>query len=82
MRGRSVGATASCDEDVGEVGDCELEELVDRPGTTNVRRGAFRPSTISNELWFLTTIPMVIVPMIFAEFPCERELPVYFRCHE
>ena len=33
----SVRATASCDEDVGDVGDVgenELEELVHRPGTT------------------------------------------------
>ena len=27
--------SASCDEDVGEVGEDEHEELVDRPGTTN-----------------------------------------------
>ena len=33
--GCSVGATASCDEDVGEVGEDELEELVGRPGETN-----------------------------------------------
>ena len=30
-----MGATASCDEDVGEVGEDELEELVGRPGETN-----------------------------------------------
>ena len=30
-----VGVTASCDEDVGDVGEDELEVLVDRPGTTN-----------------------------------------------
>ena len=33
--GCSVGVTVSCDEDVGEVGEDELEELVDRQGTTN-----------------------------------------------
>ena len=32
--GCSVGVTVSCDEDVGEVGEDEFEELVDRPGTT------------------------------------------------
>ena len=32
--GCSVGVTASCDEDVRDVGEDELEELVDRPGTT------------------------------------------------
>ena len=33
--GCSVEVSVSCDEDVGEVGEDELEELVDRPGTTN-----------------------------------------------
>ena len=32
--GCSVGVTVSCDEDVREVGENEVEELVDRPGTT------------------------------------------------
>ena len=32
--GCSVGVTVSCDEDVGDEGEGELEELVDRPGTT------------------------------------------------
>ena len=30
-----VGVTVACEEDVGDVGEDELEELVDRPGTTN-----------------------------------------------
>ena len=34
--GCSVGITVSCDEDVGNVGEDELEELADRPGTTKV----------------------------------------------
>ena len=33
--GCSVGVTASCDEDVADVGEDELDELVDRLGTTN-----------------------------------------------
>ena len=39
--------TASCNKDAGDVGEDELEELVDRPRTTNrnvVRRVAFYPS--------------------------------------
>ena len=32
--GCCVGATASCDNDVGDVGAAELEEPVDEPGTT------------------------------------------------
>ena len=30
-----MGVTASCDEDVGDLGEDEVEELVDGPGTTN-----------------------------------------------
>ena len=33
--GCSVGVTNSCDEDVGDAGEDELEEHVDRPRTTN-----------------------------------------------
>ena len=33
--GYCVGTTASCDEDVRDVGEDKLEELVERPGTTN-----------------------------------------------
>ena len=33
--GCSVGVTLTSDEDVGEVGEDEVEELADRPGTTN-----------------------------------------------
>ena len=32
--GRNVGTTAPCNTDVGDVGVAELEELVDKPGTT------------------------------------------------
>ena len=35
VAGCSVGVKVSCDEDVGEVGEDEVEELVDRQGTTN-----------------------------------------------
>ena len=33
--GCCAGVTASCDKDVGDVGEDELEELVDGPRTTN-----------------------------------------------
>ena len=33
--GNSVSVTASCDDNVGEVDEDEVEELVNRPGTTN-----------------------------------------------
>ena len=32
--GCNVGITASCGTDVGDAGAAELEELVDKPGTT------------------------------------------------
>ena len=35
VAGCSVGVTVSCDEDVGEVGEDEVKEPVDRPWTTN-----------------------------------------------
>ena len=35
VAGFSVPITLSCDEDVEEVGEDEVEEVVDRPGTTN-----------------------------------------------
>ena len=33
-----------------------------------VRRGAFYPSAFLDEMWFLTTGPVVGIPMIFAMF--------------
>ena len=61
----------SCDEDVGEVGEDEVEELVDRPGTTKgtqfvVLQLIFLP--VLMRCGFLTTGPMVFIPVIFAEF--------------
>ena len=35
VAGFSVGVTVSCDEDDEEAGEDEVEELVDRPRTTN-----------------------------------------------
>ena len=35
VAGFSVLITVSCDEDVDEASEDEVEELVDRPGTTN-----------------------------------------------
>ena len=69
--GCSVGVTLSCDEDAGEASADEFEESVDRPGTTNatwftVLQSIFLP--LFDEMWFLTTGPMVIIPVIFVEF--------------
>ena len=48
----------------------EVEELVDRPGTTNghvVRFFHLILSPFFGEMWFLTTGPVVGVPMILKE---------------
>ena len=69
--GCSVGVTASCDDDAGEAGEDELEELVDRPGTTNGTSFSvlhFIRLSFFDELWFLTTGPLVGISVIFAEF--------------
>ena len=64
------GITASCGKDVGDVGEAELEKPVDGQGQRSyvVRRVAFYSSSIFDELWFLTTGPMVGIHVIFAEF--------------
>ena len=71
VAGYSVVVTVSCDEDVGEVGENGVEELVDKPGTTNGRLFAvlqliFLPLVV--RCVFLTTGPMVNIPKFFAEF--------------
>ena len=65
--GCSVGVTVSCDEEVGED---EGEELIDRPRTTMGTQFcvAIDLPAIFDEMWFLTSGPMLIKPVIFAEF--------------
>ena len=62
----------SCDEDAGKVSEDELEELCrwtrDNEGYV-VRRIAIDLPAIFDDMWFLTTGPMVGIPMIFAELP-------------
>ena len=60
--GCNVRITASCNTDVGDVSVAELEELVDKPGTTISTQFSvlhFYPSAMFNESWFLTSGPMV-----------------------
>ena len=66
-----VGITASCGTEVKDVGVAELEEPVDKPGTTigtycSVLHCIFLP--FSYEMWLLTTGPMEVILVIFAEF--------------
>ena len=80
--GCCVGITASCDKDVGDAGVAELEEPVDRPGTTIGTlfcRAAFYSSAFFDELWFLTTGKMVGLSVIVAEFFRVKQRPVYLR---
>ena len=68
--GCCVGIAASCGIDVGDAGEDELEELVDRPRTTNgtkfdVLQSIFLPFLM--RCCFLSTLRRVFR---------ERELPV------
>ena len=63
--GYSVEVTDSCDEDVGEVGE---DELTRDNEWYAVRRIAIDLPAIFDEMWFLTTGPKVVIPLIFAEF--------------
>ena len=67
VAGFSVLTTASCDEDVDEVGEDEVEGLVDRRGTTDGSLHCNCFFAILGEMWFLTTGPAVGKPMILAE---------------
>ena len=78
----------SCDEDVEEAGEDKVEELVDRPRDNEwyiVRCFAFDSFAIFGEMWFLTTGPVVGVPMILAELPQLENCGCFFKkhhCHE
>ena len=80
--------SASCNTDVGDVGVAELEELVDKPGTTIghvVRRVAFYPSAIFDELWYLACGPLERIFVILAEiseWENRRCIIEKLYCHE
>ena len=65
--------TESCDEDVEEVGVGVVEELIDKPGTTNGTLFDILQSIFSfalfGEMWFLTAGLVVSTPSILAELP-------------
>ena len=63
----------SCDDDVEEVGVDDVEELVDKPRTTN------------DTMLFLTADPVVCVPMVLEELPERKNCWSFFKkhnCHE
>ena len=66
--------TVSCDEDAGEVE--EVEELVDKPGTTSA---TWLPYL--DEMWFRATGPLVTVPKFFAEFSKWKNCRCVFKKH-
>ena len=57
--------TASCCSDVGDASETVLEELVDKPKTTN---GSHYRVAIFDGLWFLAAGPLVRISVIFAKF--------------
>ena len=71
----------SCDEDAGEAGEDELEELVDGSGTTNgtqfvLLQSIFLP--FLTRCGFLTTGPIVVTRDLRIVFQV-KELPVYLQ---
>ena len=70
--------TVSCDEDVGGVSGDEL-----RSSSVNQAQRMVRVSMCCNaifdEMWFQTTGPMKVPPVIFAEFSSERLAGVSWR---
>ena len=77
----------ACDEDVEEVGVDDVEELVDKPGTTNggahslINCNQFS-CPFFGELWFSTAGPVVGIPMILAEFPERTNCGCFFLLPE
>ena len=68
-----TSTTESCDED-DEVGVGVVEELVDKPGTTNGTLFDILQSILLpffGEMWFLTAGPVVGIPMILTELHQE-----------
>ena len=65
-----------------------MEELVDKPGTTNgtyfdILQSIFSP--FFGEMWFVTAVPVVGIPMILAELPERKNCGCFFKkhhCHE
>ena len=72
-------STASCDEDVGEQVKLKLKNLSIDQGQRRVR------SSLCCKIRFLTTGPIVIVPVIFAKFSESKNCRCIFEkhsCHE
>ena len=82
--GCCVGVTASCDEDVRDASTTKLKVLINKPKDNDwyvVLRAALYPSAIFDELWFLTTGPLVGKPVIFAEFSEGENCRCIFEKH-
>ena len=76
--------TESCDEDVEEVGVGVVEELVDKPGTTNgtwfdILQSILLPFLV--RCGFLTAGPVVSIPMILAVLPERKNCGCFFKKH-
>ena len=86
VAGFSVLITVSCDEDVEEVGEHEVEELVDRPGTANgtyfaVSHSIFLPLLMRCGFW--PVVQCWVYPWSSQSFPGERTAGVSsYHCQE
>ena len=73
--------TESCDED--NVGVGVVEELVDKPRTSNGTYFDILQSilVVFGEMWFLTAGPVVCTPMVLTEFPERKNCGSFFKKH-
>ena len=65
-----------------KVGADDVEELADKPGTTNgTQFDTLQSMCLASfgELWFSTAGPMVGIPMILADVSREKELRVFLQ---
>ena len=88
VTGFSVRITESCDDDVEESGEDEVEELFRQTMdyewyiVWSIANNSF---AIFGEMWFLTTGPVLGIPMILAELPETKNCGSFFKkqnCHE
>ena len=82
----STSSTESCDDDDDDDDDVSVgvvEELADKPGTTNATLFDILqyPLAFFGEMWFLTAGPVVSIPMILAELPEKKNCGSWFKKH-
>ena len=74
--------SASCNTDDGDAGVDELQELLEKPGTTIGKKFAvfaLYSSAIFDDLWLLASGPLEGIPVVLQSFPSERTAGVSSR---